>query len=55
MSIGRVLALMGLTLIRFGGRGGEGFAFLLAGVLAVGLVAWALMRVNDNGARNSNL
>jgi chromate transport protein ChrA len=54
MNVAQMLALMGMALVRFGGRGGEGFAFLLSGLLAVGLVAWALMRVNDNGARNSN-
>jgi hypothetical protein len=42
-----VLTLMGMSLIRFGGRGGGGFAFLLFGLLIVGVVVWALTRSSE--------
>ena len=38
------LALLGLALIRFGGRGGGGFIVMLFGLFIVGLVVWALTR-----------
>jgi hypothetical protein len=39
-----LLGLLGMSLIRFGGRGGAGFFFFLFGVLVIGLVVWALTR-----------
>jgi hypothetical protein len=38
------LALFGMALIRFGGRGGGGFLFMLFGLLIVGVLVWALTR-----------
>jgi hypothetical protein len=38
------LALLGMALIRFGGRGGGGFVFMLFGFLIVGVLVWALTR-----------
>ncbi|MGO9339844.1 MAG: hypothetical protein ACLPY1_20275 [Terracidiphilus sp.] len=43
-TLANVLALMGMALIRFGGRGGGGIAFMLFGLLIVGAVVWALAR-----------
>jgi hypothetical protein len=43
-----MLTLMGMSLIRFGGRGGGGFAFLLFGLLVIGIVVWALTRPSGN-------
>jgi hypothetical protein len=42
-----LLGLLGMELIRFGGRGGGGFFFLLFGLLVIGLVVWALTRSSD--------
>jgi hypothetical protein len=38
------LALLGMALIRFGGRGGGGFVVMLFGLLIVGVLVWALTR-----------
>jgi hypothetical protein len=46
-----LLALMAVELIRFGGRGGGGFIFLLFGLLVIGAVVWALARPGES-ARN---
>jgi hypothetical protein len=47
------LALMGMALIRFGGRGGGGFIFMLLGLAIVGVVVYALARPgNDQSAKN---
>lgn len=35
---------MGIGLIRFGGRGGGGFVFLLFGLAVIAMVVWALAR-----------
>jgi hypothetical protein len=43
-TLANVFALMGIELIRFGGRGGGGFVFLLFGLAVIGLVVWALTR-----------
>jgi hypothetical protein len=43
-----VLALMGMALIRFGGRGGGGFIFMLLGLAVVGVVVYALARPGNN-------
>jgi hypothetical protein len=43
-TLANVLALMGMSLIRFGGRGGGGFIFMLFGLMVVGVVVWALTR-----------
>jgi cbb3-type cytochrome oxidase subunit 3 len=37
-------ALLGIFLIRFGGRGGGGFVFMLLGLAVVAVVAYALAR-----------
>ena len=42
-----LLGLLGVELIRFGGRGGAGFFFLLTGLLVIGLVVWALTRTSE--------
>jgi len=39
-----LIALMGIELIRFGGRGGGGFVFLLFGLAVIAVVVWALTR-----------
>jgi predicted lipid-binding transport protein (Tim44 family) len=43
-TLANTLALFGMALIRFGGRGGGGFAFMLFGLVIVGVVVWALAR-----------
>jgi hypothetical protein len=43
-TLANLFALMGIELIRFGGRGGGGFVFLLFGLAAIGIVVWALTR-----------
>jgi len=48
MTCANALTLMGKSLMRFGGRGGGGFAFLLFGLLIVGLVVWALTRSGES-------
>jgi hypothetical protein len=49
MTCANVLTLLGLSQIRFGGRGGGGgFAFLLFGLLIVGVVVWALTRPSES-------
>lgn len=52
-TLANTLALFGITLIRFGGRGGGGFASMIFGLLIVGLVVWALARPYE--APRSNL
>jgi hypothetical protein len=47
MTAANALALLGMSLIRFGGRGG-GFVFLLFGLLIVGVLVWALTRSDGN-------
>lgn len=42
------LTLMGMSLIRFGGRGGGGFVLMLFGLVVVGVVVWALTRSNES-------
>jgi hypothetical protein len=44
ITLANAMALMGMALIRFGGRGGGGFLFMLFGLLIVGAVVWALAR-----------
>ena len=44
------LALLGMALIRFGGRGAGGFVFMLFGLAVVGVVVWALMRTGGSDA-----
>jgi hypothetical protein len=48
MTSANVLALLGMSLVRFGGRGGGGFAFLLFGLLIVSVAAWALTRSSES-------
>lgn len=49
MKCENVLTLSGMSLIRFGGRGGGGgLAFLLFGLLIVGVVVWALTRPSES-------
>jgi hypothetical protein len=43
-----VLALMGMSLIRFGARGGGGFVFMLFGLVMIGAVVWALTRSGES-------
>jgi len=43
-TLANVLALMGIELIRFGGRGGGGFVFLLFGLAVIVVLVWALTR-----------
>jgi hypothetical protein len=52
-TLANVLALMGMALIRFGGRGGGGFLFMLFGLLIVGVVVWALARPYDAPGSNA--
>jgi hypothetical protein len=48
-----LLALLAVELIRFGGRGGGGFIFLLFGLVVIGVVVWALARpVGNESAKN---
>ena len=49
-----MLTLMGMALIRFGGRGAGGFVFMLLGLMVVGLVVWALTRPAGNDAPRSD-
>ena len=43
ITLANTLALVGMTLIRFGGRGGGGgFALLVLGLVMVALVAWTV-------------
>jgi len=52
-TLANVSALLGMAAIRFGGRGGGGFVFLVFGLAAVGLVAWALTRPgSSDSAKN---
>jgi hypothetical protein len=51
--LANTLALFGMSLIRFGGRGGGGFAFLLFGLLIVGVVVWALARPYEAPRNNA--
>jgi hypothetical protein len=47
------LALFGMALIRFGGRGGGGFLFLLFGLAIIAVVVWALTRPIRNESANN--
>jgi len=47
-TLANVFALMGIELIRFGGRGGGGFVFMLFGLLIVGVVVWALTKTGES-------
>ena len=49
-TLANVLALIGLAAIRFGGRGGGGFVFMLFGLTVLGVVVWALTRPGGNDA-----
>jgi hypothetical protein len=51
-TLANTLALFGMTLIRFGGRGGGGFAFMLFGLLILGVVVWALVRPYEGPRSN---
>lgn len=43
VTLANTLALVGIALIRFGGRvGGGGFALLVLGLVMVALVAWTV-------------
>jgi hypothetical protein len=53
-TLANVLALIGLAAIRFGGRGGGGFVFMLFGLTVLGVVVWALTRPNGNDAAGSD-
>jgi hypothetical protein len=48
ITVANAATLLGLSLIRFGNRGGSGFAFLMFGLLVIGLVVWALTRPDGN-------
>jgi hypothetical protein len=52
-TLANVLALIGLAAIRFGGRGGGGFVFMLFGLTVLGVVVWALTRPGGNDASGS--
>jgi hypothetical protein len=43
-TLASLFALMGIELIRFGGRGGGGFVFLLFGLAVIVVLVWALTR-----------
>ncbi len=47
-TLANVLALFGMALIRFGGRGAGGVVFLLFGLAIIGAVVWALTRPNES-------
>jgi hypothetical protein len=47
-TLANLFALMGIGLIRFGGRGGGGFVFLLFGLAVIVLLVWALTRSSGN-------
>ena len=47
------LALFGMALIRFGGRGPGGFIWMLFGLAIVGALVWALTRpAGDQVSKN---
>jgi hypothetical protein len=48
ITIANLATMLGLSLVRFGNRGGSGFAFLMLGVFVIGLVVWALTRPGGN-------
>lgn len=53
ITLANTLSLLGLALIRFGGRGGGGFFVMLFGLFIVGIVVWALTRpINNESAKN---
>jgi hypothetical protein len=52
-TLANVLALIGIAAIRFGGRGGGGFVFMLFGLVVLGVVVWALTRPDGNDAPRS--
>jgi hypothetical protein len=43
-TLANMLALMGMALIRFDGRGAGGFVLTLFGLAALGIVVWVLKR-----------
>lgn len=47
-TLANLFALMGIELMRFGGRGSGGFVFLLFGLAVIGVVVWALTRPGGN-------
>jgi hypothetical protein len=49
-----VLALLGMSMIRFGGRISGGFIFMLFGLIVVGVVVWALTRPTEYVVTRSN-
>jgi hypothetical protein len=52
-TLANALALFGMALIRFGGRGGGGFLFMLFGLVIVGVVVWALARPYETPRNNA--
>jgi hypothetical protein len=48
-----VLAMIGLAAIRFGGRSGGGFVFMLFGLTVLGVVVWALTQPRGKDAPGS--
>jgi len=54
-TLANALALFGMALIRFGGRSGSGIAFMLFGLLIVGVVVWALARPYEPPKHNARL
>jgi predicted lipid-binding transport protein (Tim44 family) len=52
-TLANALALFWMALIRFCGRGGGGFAFMLFGLLIVGVVVWALARPYEAPRNNA--
>jgi hypothetical protein len=48
VTFANALGLLGFFLIRFGGRGGGGFVFMLLGLAVVAVVAYALARPSGN-------
>jgi hypothetical protein len=53
ITLANVLALMGMSAIRFGGRGGGGVVFMLFGLVVLGVVVWALTRPGGSDASRS--
>jgi hypothetical protein len=47
-TLANLFALMGIELIRFGGRGGGGFVFLMFGLAVIAVLVWALTRSGSN-------
>ncbi len=57
ITLANTLALVGMTLIRFGGRGGGGggFALLVLGLVMVALVAWTVGHPIEDRAPIDNM